>query len=484
MSDRLAFVDAVGQAELLRRGEVSAAELVEAAITRIERVNPAINAVVTPLFHKGRREAKRDDLAKRPLGGVPYLLKDQMSASAGDPMYEGMRFLRDARWVEPTDSHVVERYRDAGLVLVGKTSTPELALLVTSEALAYGPCRNPWDPTRSVGGSSGGSAAAVAAGLVPIAHGTDAGGSIRIPASMCGIVGLKPSRGRVSQGPALGDVWGNGSWHIHVLTRTVRDTAAALDAAAGYLPGDPFTAPPPLRPFAAEVGADPGQLRVGFMTRTPNGFADIDPECREAVLGAAKLLESLGHDVEESHPEMLDRLVEGPIDSFFAVAGSGVAWTLDRWSRLVGKPIEAQDVEPYTWAFAELGRRATSATLQEGLENLIAAARAFAGWWSEGYDLLLTPTIAVPPFELGFLASPPENPLATLFKAGSICPFTGPYNMSGQPAISLPLHWSRSGLPIGVQLGAAYGREDVLLRVATQLERARPWADRCPPIHA
>ena len=484
MSDELAFLDAVGQAELLRKGEVTATELVEAAIARIERVNPAINAVVTPLFDKGRREAARTASAALPLAGVPYLLKDQLSGSAGDPMYEGMRFLRDARWKEHTDSHVVTRYRDAGLSLVGKTSTPELALLITSEALAYGPCRNPWDPARSVGGSSGGSAAAVAAGLVPIAHGTDAGGSIRVPASMCGVVGLKPSRGRVSQGPDLGDMWANGSWHVHALTRTVRDSAAVLDATSGYLPGDPFTAPPPARPFAKEVGADPGSLRIGFLGRTPAGFPDLDPECRDAVTRTASLLESLGHRVEEGHPEMLDHLAEGAISSFFAVAGSGVAWSLDRWSRRVGKRIGANDVEPYTWAFAELGRSASAPALQTGLESLITAARSFAGWWATGYDLLLTPTIAAPPFELGFLASPPDDPLAALTKAAAVCPFTGPYNMSGQPAISLPLHWSRDGLPIGVQLGAAYGREDVLFRIAAQLEAARPWADRRPPIHA
>ena len=220
------------------------------------------------------------------------------------------------------------------------------------------------------------------------------------------------------------------------------------------------------------------------MARTPTGFPDLDAECREAVVGAAKLLESLGHHVEEAHPDMLDHLAEGPITAFFAVAGSGVAWMLDRWSRLVGKPITASDVEPYTWAFAELGRGISGSALQDGLEALTASARSYAEWWAQGHDLLLTPTIAVPPFELGFLSAPADNPLATLEKAGTICPYTGAYNMSGQPAISLPRAWSRAGLPIGVQLGAAYGREDVLLRIASQLEQARPWADRRPPIHA
>jgi amidase len=484
-TDDLAWLDAVGQADLVRRGDATPAELVDAAIERIERVNPVINAVVTPLFD-GARKAAGDPagLTGRPLGGVPFLLKDQLTASTGDPLAEGIAAVRKAGLVEPEDSEVMRRYREAGLVLVGKSNLPELAIIITTESVAYGPCRNPWDLTRSVGGSSGGSAAAVAAGLVPVAHATDAGGSIRIPSSMCGIVGLKPSRGRTSQGPQVGDMWGNGSWHVHAVTRTVRDTAAMLDAAAGYATGDPFTAPPPARPFAAEVGADPGRLRVGFMARTPAGYPDLHPDCAAAVRSAATLLESAGHHVEESHPAAIDHVDESAVPAFVSVAASGVAHTLERWGERLGRPIGPDDVEPYTWAFAALARDATGPQVLAGLEAIIQSGRAFASWWDEGHDLLLTPTIAVPPFPLGTLASPPDNPLEPLFRAAGMAPFTGPYNMSGQPAVSLPLHWNDDGLPIGVQLGAAYGRDDVLIRVAAQLEALQPWATRRPPIHA
>ena len=478
--DDLAFLDAVAQAELVKRGEVSPRELVEAAIARIERVNPTINAVVTPLYEKARREAAAPGLDTLPLGGVPYLLKDHFSPSAGDPMYEGMRFLRDAAYVAPEDSHLVRSYREGGLVLVGKTNLPELAITITTEPAAYGPCRNPWDLGRSVGGSSGGSAAAVAAGLVPIAHGTDAGGSIRVPASMCGIVGLKPSRGRVSAGPDHGNVWGAGWWHVHALTRSVRDTAIVLDLVAGYVPGDPFTAGAPATPFAREVDTDPGRLRVGFMARNPKGFPELHEDCRRAVLDTARLLEELGHDVEEAHPPSLDEAV-GSFDLFIEVLGSGVAWELERWGRRVGRRVGRGDVEPYTWAFAE--RSCTKGErFLEGLDAMNTGARLFASWWSD-HDLLLTPTIGVPPFELGLLDAPPDNPLASLEKAIGLSPFCGSYNTSGLPAISLPLHWNQEGLPIGVQLGAAYGREDLLLRVAAQLERAQPWAHRRPPVH-
>jgi amidase len=317
--------------------------------------------------------------------------------------------------------------------------------------------------------------------MVPIAHATDAGGSIRIPASMCGLVGLKPSRGRVSAGPDEGNVWGTGSWHVHALTRSIRDTAVVLDLSAGYAAGDPFTAPPPACPFAREVEKEPGRLRIGFMARTPHAFPELHPDCRRAVLETASLLEKLGHDVEEAHPPSLDE-ASGSFDLFLELLGSGVAYTLERWSRRVGRAIGPDDVEPYTWAFAQ---RISSSGVRflEGLDVTNAAARRFASWWS-GRDLLLTPTLAVPPFELGFLDAPPENPLLSLERAISISPFCGPYNMSGLPAISLPLHWNDEGLPIGVQLGAAYGREDLILRVAAQLERARPWSHRRPPVHA
>jgi amidase len=301
---------------------------------------------------------------------------------------------------------------------------------------------------------------------------------------MCGVVGLKPTRGRTSQGPQVGDMWANGAWHVHAITRTVRDTAAMLDAASGYAAGDPFTAPPPARPFLQEVGADPGRLRVGFMARTPAGYPDLHADCEAAVRAAAALLEGAGHHVEEAHPGSLDVIDASAVPAFLSVAASGIAHSLDQWGERLGRAIAPGDVEPYTWAFAEMGRASTGSQVLTGLEAIVRAGRAFASWWDEGFDLLLTPTIAVPPFPLGTLASPPDNPLEPLYRAAAMAPFTGPYNMSGQPAVSLPLHWNADGLPIGVQLGAAYGREELLIRVAAQLEVLEPWSDRRPAVHA
>jgi len=484
MNDDLALLDATAQADLVRTGEVKAVELVDAAIERIERLNPQINAVVSEMFDKARAAASEGSLGDGPLAGVPMLLKDHLTPTAGDPMYEGMRFLQDLDWREDHDGFVAAKLRKAGAALIGKSNLPELAIITTTEPVAYGACRNPWDLGRTVGGSSGGSGAAVACGMVPIAHGTDAGGSIRIPAAFCGVVGLKPSRGRTSQGPDHSDMWGNGSWHVHALTRSVRDTALVLDATCGYMAGDAFTAPPPARPYGEEVGADPGRLRIGVMTRTPDGHPPLHDACRDGVEATAELLEDLGHDVELAFPEALDHLMEGSIEAFFGMAGSGVAWNLDRWSQRTGKTIGPDDVEPYTWAFAGLGRSCTGSQFLQGLSQVQSIARRVSAWWNEGFDVLVTPTTATPPYELGYLASPADDPLAPLYKASAVLPFTGPFNMTGQPAISLPLHWTADGLPVGIQFGAAYGREDLLLRLAGQLEHARPWADRTPAVHA
>ena len=484
MGDDLSLLDGVGQAELIRRGDATPVELLDAAIERIERMNPTLNAVVADMFDKARAAALSPDLPDGPLRGVPMLLKDHLTGTAGDPMYEGMRFLRDLDWHESRDSYVAQKLRGAGLLLTGKTNLPELAIITTTESVAYGACLNPWDTGRSVGGSSGGSGAAVASGMVPIAHGTDAGGSIRIPAAFCGVVGLKPSRGRVSQGPDFSDMWGNGSWHINALTRSVRDAALMLDITSGYCAGDPFTAPAVERPLREEVGRPPGRLRIGLLDRAPQANPALHPECHAGVTAAAKLLEELGHDVELAFPDAIDHMMEGAIEAFLGMAGSGIQWNLDRWSRVTGRPIGEDDVEPYTWAFAELGRQSTGPQFLQGLAQVQESARRLSSWWDSGFDLLLSPTTGTPAYEIGFLASPPDNPLAPLYKASSVLPFTGMYNITGQPAISLPLHVSADGLPVGVQLGAAYGREDVLVRIAAQIEEAAPWADRIPPHHA
>src|SRR5262245_40694234 len=478
----LALLDATAQAALVRDREVSPRELVDAAIARIEKVNPRLNAVIIPLFEKARASAASRDLPEGPFRGVPFLLKDLVCHSAGDPYHAGMRLLRDLRWVERDDTYLAARFRAAGFVFLGKTNTPELGPVPTTEPIAYGPTRNPWDRTRSPGGSSGGSAAAVATGMVPVAHANDGGGSIRIPASECGLVGLKPSRGRTSLGPDVGESWG-GMTVEHVVARSVRDTAAVLDAVAGYVPGDPYTAPPPSRPWRDEVGAAPGRLRVGLTVRAPAGQFPIDAECATAAREAARLLESLGHRVEESYPAALD-----DPDAGRAPVHVVTAWTardLDDWSERTGRRIGPADVEPMIWGIAEMGRAVSAVEYIRAVEHMHAYTRRMAAWWAaDGFDLLLTPTMIELPPPLGSFDATPGDPLHGFSRSAAFVAFTLPFNVTGQPAISLPLHWSANGLPVGVQLVAAYGREDVLVRVAAQLEAARPWRDRRPPIHA
>jgi amidase len=407
------------------------------------------------------------------------VLKDLICFSAGHPMHEGMRFLKEQGWTEEEDQYLAAKFRAAGFVFVGKTNTPELGIVPTCEPEAHGATRNPWNTEHSSGGSSGGSAAAVASLMVPVGHANDGGGSIRIPASECGLVGLKPTRARNSLGRELGDMY-LGLIHEHVVTRSVRDTAAILDATHGAMPGDPYAAPAPTRPFVDEVGADPGRLRVGVLTSSAT--SEVHPDCAAAAESAGRLLESLGHTVEPGFPHaMADPEFT---THFITLWASGTAWELDYWSGKTGKPIGADDVEPLTWSLAEMGRSYSAPQLLSALEWLQRWSRDVAAWWADGYDLLLTPTIAEPPPKLGEFDSPPDNPLQGLFRAAGLVPFTPPFNVTGQPAISLPLSWNDEGLPIGVQLVSAFGREDVLLQVAAQLEQAQPWADRVPPVHA
>lgn len=477
----LAYLDATAQAELVRRREITPGELVEAAIARIEKINPQLNAVIIPLFEKARAQAAASALPDGPFRGVPFLLKDLTCKSAGDPYHAGMRLLRELKWVADNDTYLAAKFRAAGFIFVGRTNVPELGPIPTTEPVAYGPTRNPWDTTRSPGGSSGGSAAAVASGMVPAAHGNDGGGSIRIPSSACGLVGLKPSRGRTSLGPDVGEAW-NGAIAEHVLTRSVRDSAAILDAVAGPMPGDPYGAPPPVRPFSTEVGADPGRLRVGLLTHAPGKAVTVHPDCATAATEAARLLESLGHVVEESYPKAID---DPEFQQPFATVVT--SWTcrdLDYWGAQTKRKIVRHDVEPYTWALAEMGRAVPASEYIEAGLWLQAYTRRVASWWSAGQDLLLTPTLAEPPAKLGELTSTAEDPLRGLARSTPYVTFTAAFNVTGQPAISLPLHWNKDGLPIGVQLVGAYGREDVLLRIAAQLEEARPWSDRRPPVHA
>lgn len=474
-------LDAVGQAELVRRSELTPAELVELALERIDRHNPALNAVIHRLDDAARATAGADPPAGS-FRGVPMLIKDAVCHTAGDPFHCGMRFLAERNWTATHDTELARRFRRAGFVILGRTNTPELATSGTTEPLAYGATRNPWALDRSPGGSSGGSAAAVAAGLVAVAHGNDMGGSIRGPAHCCGLVGLKPSRARTSLGPDFGEYWGPLT-HEGVLTRSVRDTAAILDAIAGPMPGDPYQAPPPARPFAEEPGTTPGRSRVGLRTAVPGQGRDADPVCVTGVEHAARALEQLGHVIEPTTgPTALDEadLLGGP---FGMTICSAVARDLDRWSERTGDPITEDDVEPGNWTMAEIGRGIDGVRFLAVQEELHALGRGLAGWWDEddGWDLLLTPTEPSPAPPLGVLA-PLADPGQRLRVEAATSAFLAPWNITGQPAISLPVHQTDEGLPVGVQLVARYGREDLLLRVAAQLEQALPWGHRRPPL--
>jgi amidase len=481
MDTELSHLDATAQAELVRRGDVSPAELVEAAITRIEKLNGELNAVIHELFDRAR-DAVSKPLGDGPFRGVPVVVKDLDGTLAGAPYHAGNRALKAAGYVAPTTSYLFEKLERAGCIIVGKTNTPEFGLMPTAEPEAYGPTRNPWDPSRSAGGSSGGSGAAVASGMVPLAHAGDGGGSIRIPASMCALFGLKPSRGRISLGPDESEGWG-GLVVRHVLTRSVRDSAAALDILAGYVPGDYYTAPPPASPYRDEIGADPGRLRIGIRTEAPGGLVPTDPQCIAAAEDAARLLESLGHSVEIASPGPLS---EGEmIEPFSTIMFASLAAELADWEATLGRSLTADDVELATWTYKELAEAVTASEYVQALHRVQQWTRRVVAWWFDGgYDLLLTPTLAEPPPEIGDIAARPEEPTRAISRALPFAAYTAVFNITGQPAMSLPTSWTESGLPLGVQVVGAPFREDVLLRLAAQIEAARPWSGRQPRIHA
>jgi amidase len=470
----LAWVDATGQADLVRRGQVSAAELVDAAIARIEAVNPRLDAVIRTRFEAARREAA-GELPDGPFRGVPVLLKDLGCTVAGEPTSFGLGPLRDLPW--PVTSYLAGQFRAAGFVALGRTNVPELGTTVTTESLSFPPARNPWRRGHSTGGSSGGSAAAVASGMVPVAHASDGGGSIRIPASECGLVGLKPTRGRISQGPVVADSWAGGTTD-GVLTRTVRDVAGVLDLISARMPGEPYYAPAWPGPLAREVGADPGRLRIGILDRPGASYYLDDPQCRAAVAAAARLLESLDHHVAESAPRALfDKQFAA---QFTTIIAADTAATFAAFETLLGRAIGDDEIEPRNARHRQAGRSLGAVQYLQARAWLAPWARRMASWW-EDFDLLVTPTVGAPPPELGWFTA--EGPIAEGRRIGSFIPYTPQFNMTGQPAVSLPLHWSPDGLPVGVQLVAAYGREDLLIRVASQLEQAAPWADRRPEVH-
>jgi amidase len=492
-ADPLALLDATAQADLVRRREVSPTELVDAAIARIEAVDPSLNAVVIRRFDAARDEAARltrepapgtrdsgGNADAQPFRGVPFLTKDLHCTTEGEPHTEGSRFLKEAGNRAAVTTALATRFARAGFVNLGRTNSPELGLVPTTEPVAWGATHNPWDLSRTPGGSSGGSAAAVAAGLVPVAHASDGGGSIRIPAAACGLVGLKPSRGRVSSGPVGGELFRILSVQLGV-TRTVRDCAALLDVAAGPEPGDPIVAPAPAGSFVSQVGADPGRLRIGLLTSMPGRPDPVDPECVSATEAAAALLESLGHHVEATDGAFIAQ--DGLMTAFGTVWAVNAATALQSWGRWVGRPVTDDDVEPITWTMAERGRDVDAVSYAETLTDLQTACRRIMAWWTD-HDLLLTPSLGEPPVPLGTFAPVPGDVFTGYLRAGRFTPFTGVANMTGQPAVSIPFGSTAGGLPLGVQLVAPYAREDLLLRVAAQVEAAQPWAHRRPPIHA
>ena len=471
-AEEFASFDGLGLAELVRGRHVSPSELLDAAVSQVEARNPELNAVVTKLYDHARF-AIAAGLPDGPFTGVPYLLKDLGAHVSGAVTSFGTTLFKD--FVLDHDSEITARLRRAGLVIFGKTNTPEMGLAASTEPRLFGPTRNPWKPSHSSGGSSGGSAAAVAAGMVPMAHATDGGGSIRIPASCCGLFGLKPTRARNPMGPDAGEGWGGASVG-HAVTRTVRDSAALLDATSGPDIGDPYWAPPPARPFLEEVGRDPGRLRIAITTRPWNG-QPVDAECAEAAVAAARLCERLGHHVDEATPDVDARALG---DATLVIISANIRATLEARAAALGRELKPGDVERLTWARAVDGHTARAADYARSIGVVHRIGRVVARFFTR-YDILLSPTMCQPPFPLGVLDLMTDD-VERYTKAilGSIG-FTSLFNSSGNPAMSVPLAWSRSGLPIGVQFAAPFGDEAMLFRLGAQLERAQPWSERRPP---
>lgn len=468
-------MDATEQAGLVARGEVTAGELVEAAVARIEQSDAALNAVVIEWFEHARSVAADPGLPDGPFRGVPFLLKDLYTSFAGQTLSNGNVALKEAGKIDTADTTLVSRFKAAGLVIAGRTNSPEMGSLPTTQPLAWGPTRNPWALDRTPGGSSGGAAAAVAVGMVPFANASDGGGSIRIPASCCGLVGLKPSQGRITVGPKRAEA---GLGVELCVSRTVRDTAALLDAVHGPGVGDTVIAPAPPRPYRDEVGADPGRLHIGLLDSHPRG-GFLHEDCVTAVRAAA-LLEDLGHIVEPVWPSCLaDPTLQ---QKFMALWVTQMAMAARGFGETLGREVTAQDIEPVNWALIERARHVTAVEYAAAENAVYAFRRSLQQWWADGWDLLLTPTVAEPPLPLAEFENDPDHVTRPMRRGGEFAAFTPPFNMSGQPAISLPLHRNPDGLPIGVQLAAAYGREDVLIRVAAQLESAHPWSPYRPVI--
>jgi amidase len=483
--------DATGLADLVRGRQVHPLELFEAASRRLEALNPRLNAVVYPDLDRAREEAAREP-REGPFAGVPFLVKDLGAAVAGLPYTMSSR--SRVGYVSPADNEIVTRYRRAGLIILGKTNTPEFGLAAVTEPELHGPARNPWDVSRTPGGSSGGSAAAVAAGIVPMAHGNDGGGSIRMPASHCGLFGLKPTRGRSTWGPEHLECW-LGLAEQHALTRSVRDSARLLDATHGPAVGAAYRPAPPVRPYAEEVGAPPGRLRIAYTTAPLLDDHPMEPECVGAVESAARLCAELGHEVTEARPP-LD--IPAIVDAFITLTGAEGAFEVAESERLTGRKVGPGDVEAITWIIRVIGRKRSAAQLDEAFEVMRRTSRQVA-LFLQDHDVLLSSSLAQPPWPIGdqdlssreralvkLVGRAPAGPLlAAVVKemGGKILrpmPNTPLCNLTGQPAMSVPLHWTADNLPVGVQFIGRVEEEGLLFRLAAQLEAARPWWDRRP----
>ncbi len=472
-ADELAALDATAQAELVRRGEVQPVELVEAAIARIEAVNPTINAVITPTFERGL--AKVEHGASGPFAGVPFLLKDLAVELEGVRFCEGSRFTRE--YVSTYTSEVVERMERAGLVILGKTNTPEFGMVPTTEPERFGATRNPWSVGHSTSGSSGGSAAAVASRMVPMAHADDLGGSIRYPAAACGLFGLKPTRGRITYGPEYGDV-ASGWASEFAVTRSVRDAATLLDALAGPAPGDPYAAPAPARPFAREAAVDPPRLRIGYTARTADGAAG-HPDCVAALDATLALFAELGHEVVDTELPPFDETTGAAIGTVFNAV---TAWIVGYWTRVLGRAPEPGDLEPLTQRYWELGREIRAGDYLLAIESLQRLTRRIAQFLGP-YDVFVNPTMSEPPAPVGEITSTPDDPMRALARGGRTVAYSGVIaNFTGHPAMSVPAGLNADGIPMGVHVLGRFGDEATLLQLAGQLERARPWADLAPAI--
>lgn len=465
--------DGIALAELIAKREISPREVLDAAIERTEALNPQLNAIVHKLYDDAAATLATT-LPASALSGVPFLLKDLNLLYAGAPLSNGSRLFAD--FIPDHDSTLTQRYKDAGLVIFGKTNTPEMGIAMATEPALHGPTRNPWNPALSAAGSSGGAAAAVAAGIVPLAHATDGGGSIRMPAANCGLFGLKPSRARNPMGPDVGEGW-SGLACGHCVSRSVRDSAALLDLTHGPAPGDPYHAPPPAQPYLAALDSAPGSLRIAFDSRPPQDFP-LHPECRQGQRQAAELCEALGHTVIETHFEYDFAALQ---EALWVIISSNLRNALDlRWQAL-GRTPSADDVERVTWLCRESSARYSGADYARAVQTCHVVGRRL-GEFFQHYDLILTPTMTQPPLPLHTIDMMADDLDQYLSTMTAVMPYTPLYNVTGCPAMSVPLHWSSDGLPIGIHFGAAYGREDVLFQLAAQLEQAQPWFDRRPPL--